>query len=105
MAITIFTAAITALITAVITGIATFAVQERRLRTELRTEFMAEQAARALLDAEKWTKRSFEEIAKRLGGFDDNELRKILVRAGAVRFETAEGKEFWGLVSRNKNDV
>ena len=101
MFITILTAAFTA----VITGLVTFAVQERRLRMEFRTEFMAEQAARSLLENERWKKRSFEEIKKRLGGFEDDELRKILVRAGAVKFEATDGKEFWGLIFRNKDDL
>ena len=94
---------ITAAITAAITGLVTFAVQERRLKTELRTEFMAEEVAKALLEYEQWRKRSFDEIKKRLGGFGDDELRKILVRAGAVRFEGQKGKELWGLISRNKD--
>jgi hypothetical protein len=105
MLTTIVTSVITALVTAVITGLVTFAIQERKLRTELRTEFMAEQAAKQLLESERWAKRSFDEIKKRLGGFEDNELRKILVRAGAVRFESSDGKELWGLASRNKNDL
>ncbi len=89
-------------ITAVVTAIAAFHLQERKLKWELRTEFMVEQAAQALLQHKKWQKRSFHEINKRLGGFEENELRKILVRAGAVRFEGEDGLELWGLVSRNK---
>ncbi|TGG93835.1 hypothetical protein E4656_06470 [Natronospirillum operosum] len=96
------TTIVTAAITAVVTGLVTFAIQERRLKTELRTEFMAEVAAKSLLENEQWQKRSFGEIKKRLGGFDDNELRKILVRAGAVRFKGKEENELWGLISRNK---
>ncbi len=96
---------IIAAITALITGLITFALQERKLKTELRTEFMAEQAAKSLLENEKWRKRSFDEIKKRLGGFEDNELRKILVRSGAVKFEGSEGKELWGLISRNIQDL
>ena len=88
-------------ITAFITAITAFALQERKLKWELRTEFMAEQAAQSLLQHEKWKKRSFHEIKKRLGGFDEDELRKILVRAGAVRFEGDDNLELWGLVSRN----
>jgi hypothetical protein len=99
------TTIITAASTALITGLITFALQERRLKTELRTEFMAEQAAKLLLENDGWKKRSFDEIKKRLGGFEENELRKILVRSGAVRFEKSDGQEFWGLVSRNKEDL
>ena len=45
----------------------------------MRTEFMAEQVARQLLEHEKWQRRSFKAIKHRLGGFDDDELRTILV--------------------------
>jgi hypothetical protein len=99
------TTIVTAVITAFVTGLITFWLQERRLRTELRTEFMAEQAAKDLLEDERWKKRSFDEIKKRLGGFDDDELRKILVRAGAVRFEARDGAELWGLVKMNQEDL
>lgn len=100
-----FTTILTAAITALITGLITFAVQKRRLKTELRTEFMAEQVARSLLENPRWKKRSFGEIKKRLGGFEDNELRKILVRSGAVKFEASDGEECWGLISRNASDL
>ncbi len=99
------TTIITSVIIAVITALLTFAVQERKLRAELRTEFMAEQAARSLLENRRWAKRGFDEIKKRLGGFEDNELRKILVRAGAVRFVSSDDKELWGLVARNSEDL
>jgi len=100
------TTIIISLLTALITAIAAFAIQERKLKAELRTEFMAEQAAKSLLENPQWGKRSFSEIKKRLGGFADDELRKILVRAGAVRFErTDNGDELWGLISRNQSDL
>ncbi len=105
MLTTIITSAFTAVVTAVVTGLILFAVQERRLRAELRTEFMAEQAARILLTKERWEKRTFAEIQKRLGGFTDDDLRKILVRAGAVRFIADDGSELWGLISRNEAHV
>ena len=100
------TTIITSAITAVIVGIMTFFIQERKLRTELRTEFMAEQAAKSLLENPQWQKRSFSEIKKRLGGFDEDELKKILVRAGAVRFESKNhSEELWGLISKNQSDL
>ena len=96
---------IVSLITALVTAITAFQLQERKLKWELRTEFMAEQAAQSLLQHNKWKKRSFHEIKKRLGGFEEDELRKILVRAGAVSFEGKDGLELWGLVSRNTPDL
>lgn len=91
--------------TALITGLITFALQERKLKAELRTEYMAEHAVNLLLKNEKWKKRSFTEIEKRIGGFEKNELCKILVRAGAVKFEAVDGSELWGLICRNEEDI
>ena len=85
---TILTSAIVAVLTAGVTA-------HWRLRTELRTEFMAEEAVKKLLRHKKWEKRSFAEIQRRVGGFEDEELRKLLVRAGAVRFYGENGVEFW----------
>ncbi len=96
---------LTAAVTAFVTGLATFALQERRLRTELRTEFMAEQAARNLLENPRWQKRSFAEIQKRLGGFEEEDLRRLLVRAGAVRFYGTDGQELWGLLRRHNTEL
>jgi len=99
------TTILTSAATAVITGLITFAFQERKLKADLRTEFMAEKAVCNLLKNEKWKKRSFAEIKKRIGGFEDDELRKILVRSGAVKFEASDSAELWGLISLNKEDV
>ena len=96
---------LTAAIVATITGVVTFVIQERRLRADLRTEFMAEQMAKDLLESPRWQKRSFDEIRKRLGGFEPDELRKILVRSGAARFVSKDSQEMWGLIKRNKNDL
>lgn len=98
---------ITAIIVAALTGYITFRIQEERLKKELKTEYMAEKAVKDLLSDQRWELRSFEEIKKRLGGFEDNELRKVLVRAGAVRFESrnneeSERNELWGLLERNR---
>ncbi|MEY8239831.1 MAG: hypothetical protein RPT25_05775 [Cycloclasticus sp.] len=94
---------VTAVIVAALTGYITFRVQEERLKKELKTEFMAEKIAKELLSNEKWTQRSFDAIKKRLGGFEDDELRKVLVRSGAVRFEGLNGEELWGLISKNES--
>jgi hypothetical protein len=100
-----FTSIVASILTALITSIASYSIYERRLREELRTEFMAEQVALKLLESPEWTKRSFDEIKKRLLGFNDDELRRILVRAGAVCFEGKNKEELWGLLSRNENSV
>ena len=107
MMTTVLTSIVTAFGTAIVTTLASFLLQERRIKFEfaqMRTEFMAEQVARQLLEHEKWQRRSFKAIKHRLGGFEDDELRKILVRAGAIRFEYRNTKEeFWGLIHRNRD--
>ena len=66
---------------------------------ELKTEHMAERTARYYLSHKGYTDRKFDTLRKALGGFEDNELRKILVRAGAVR-SYRDGEEWWTLVDR-----
>lgn len=97
----VLTSIVIPVVTALITSLLTFRAQERRLRREYRLEFMAENAARELLECKQWEKRSFAQIKARLGGFSDDELRKVLVRAGAVKFKGANGEELWGLLKRN----
>lgn len=80
----------------------TMRAQEARLRTELRTEFMAEEAIRSLLLHEDWMLRSFGAIKRRVRGFHDDELRRLLVRAGALAFQAEDGQELWGLKDRNR---
>lgn len=82
------------------TSVATYYVQRQKLRHELRTEFMAESAIVRLLEHPQWKRRSFSHIKARLGGFGDDELRRLLVRAGAVSFHSND-IEWWGLLKRN----
>ena len=77
-----------------------FGIQLQLAREMHRTEFMAEETARALLSHKGFTDRSFETLRTHLGGFGDDELRKILVRAGAMRIYRDDGSEWWRLVSR-----
>jgi hypothetical protein len=96
-------AGLVALVVAVITTVAGFYVQRDKLRQELRTEFMAEQAIVQLLNHSTWNLRSFQTISRHVGGFEDDELRRLLVRSGALRFTGKDGSEVWGLRERNKH--
>jgi|GEM_PF-427252 len=74
---------------------------ERRMRQEYKLDFAAEYVARRLLKHPDWKWRSFETIKHHLGGFEDDELRRILVRAGAIRsVDRSKDVEVWGLVQR-----
>lgn len=76
------------------------AQQLERLRQQYKTEFAAEDTARHFLGHKGYTDRSFEVLRKHLGGFEDDELRRILVRAGAVRTFRDDGSEWWRLLDR-----
>jgi len=77
-----------------------FVHQQRMLEQQHKTEFMAESTARHFLSHKGFTDRSFETLKMHLGGFEDDELRKILVRAGAMRVYREDGSEWWRLLSR-----
>lgn len=70
------------------------------LKEQYKTDFMAEETVRHFLGHKSYTDRSFETLSKHLGGFADDELRKILVRAGAIRAYREDGTEWWRLLSR-----
>ena len=99
--------ALSALLGALVGGAISFVLNRQQFENQLRlareahrTEFMAEETARALLSHKGFIDRSFETLRRHLGGFEDDELRKILVRAGAMRIYRDDGSEWWRLVSR-----
>src|SRR2546425_2118825 len=69
-------------------------------REQHKTEFMAEETARHFLGHKGYTDRSFAVLQQHLGGFAEDDLRKILVRAGAIRTFREDGSEWWRLLSR-----
>jgi hypothetical protein len=78
--------------------------QRARLEAEFATENSAERALHHLLALTHFPYRSFPMIRHHIGGFESNELRKLLVRAGAVRFMAADGTELWALRERVLED-
>lgn len=76
------------------------AQQLAALKEQFKTDFMAEETARHFLSHKSYTDRSFDVLKKHLGGFSEDDLRKILVRAGAIRTFREDGTEWWRLLSR-----
>jgi hypothetical protein len=74
----------------------------RKGRHNFKFEFAAEGVAREMLMDHKLPYRAFRVLKYHLSGFTDDELRKILVRAGGIRL-TAGGQEVWGLLTRNRD--
>ena len=99
--------AIFTLLGTAIGGLISYLLQKQRFDQELKlkqeefkTEFIAESTAKHFLNHKNYTDRSFDTLKKHLGGFEDDELRKILVRAGAIRTYRDDGSEWWRLLSR-----
>lgn len=101
-------------ISALVGGLISFTLQYIKFKHEIKklhlsnkTDFMAETTAIHFLSHKSYTDRSFETLKQHLGGFDDEELRKILVRAGAIRvYRDGDMKdEWWRLLSRNKEYI
>ncbi len=103
MALGFFETLVIAALSGAFAGYTSYRVQERKLRKEYQLQDSAERVATTLLQDSKWRLRSFKVIRHHLGGFEDNELRKLLVRAGAIRFKARGGEELWGLIERNKD--
>lgn len=101
-------AALSSLFGVTVGGIVSFYLQKYRLEHEFKiklqenkTENMAEATVKYYLKEERFYERSFNHLKTKLGGFEDDEVRKILVRAGAVRFiRPDDQEEFWCLVER-----
>jgi hypothetical protein len=96
------TAAIISAIVSVATTFGTLMLTREQLLREYRLEEMSELAAKKLLTQSPYRMRSFEIIKLHLAGFEENELRRVLVRAGAVRWQARNDKEVWGLLDRNE---
>jgi hypothetical protein len=96
-----------ALLGAIVGGGISYLLNRQQLANQLRVqqelhkvEFMAELTARHFLGHKSFTDRSFDTLRNHLGGFTDDELRRILVRAGAIRVYRDDGSEWWRLLSR-----
>lgn len=69
-----------------------------------RAEQHAMTALQELLGHKDHKTRSFQEISKRIGGFEPDELRRLLLAVGAVRFERhSDGAEMWGFLSETRS--
>ena len=77
------------------------------INAEQKTDFMAESTVIHFLSHKSFTDRSFETLKIHLGGIEDDELRKILVRAGDIRVfrDTDVTDEWWRLLSRNEEYI
>lgn len=87
----------------IVSGIVSFVVAHAKLATENRLEIASYRAIRRLLRQNPWDLRTFSALRRHLPGFADDELRRLLVAAGAVAFHDEKGEELWGLIKTNKD--
>ncbi|WP_298305465.1 hypothetical protein [uncultured Erythrobacter sp.] len=94
-----FTAILTAALTSLVTsGGIVWAIF--KFRREHLLDLQAERLIKRLLLNPKYRFRTFKTIKHHLGGFKDDELRKMIVRAGGIRFEDSQEIEIWGHYDR-----
>jgi len=91
---------IVAVVSGLIASTTALLVQWRLFQRQYRLELSVEAAVRRLLQHKAWRLRTFKTLKYYCSGLDDDELRKTLLRAGAVRFEDRNGIEIWGLIER-----
>lgn len=104
MASTIISELAIDLVPAIIAASVVYLVNRHQIN-KYKADSMAERSAKLYLKHKGYTDRKFETIKNHLGGWDNDEdgLRRILVRAGAVRVFRSEGMkkiEFWYLLGR-----
>ena len=88
------------LVTAIVTAVVTSRLTVWKLRREFLLEMQAEALVRKLLQHRRWRFRTFETLKYHIAGFEDDDLRQVLIRAGAVRFLDNHGEGIWGLIER-----
>ena len=69
--------------------------KRQQYENENRAEATVRQIVLETLNHKSYTDRSFEAIRKTVGGFDDDELRRLLHEVGAKRVERSESAEGW----------
>ena len=83
-----------------ITGLVTSLHTVKRLGRELMLDMQSEAIDTKLLQSPKWRLSMFKTLNYHILGFEEDELRQVLIRAGAVRSADAQGVETWGLLER-----
>lgn len=92
-----------ATIPAIMAGLISYIIGAKE-REKSKAELMVIHSAKHFLKHKSFTDRSFKTLKSYLGGWDNNEdeLRRILVSAGAVRVfrKDKNNEEWWYLLSR-----
>jgi len=74
---------------------------EQKLRHEYKKELTVEIAVRQLMK-KGFSLRSFSLIKYHIRGFEDAELKQLLLRSGCICFRVISKVEYWGLLEENQ---
>lgn len=78
-----------------------FSFEIKKIREENKTDYMAVDTIKKFLNDEKFNDRKFSTLKKHLRGFEEDELRKLLIRSGAICIEGKENnEELWTLLDK-----
>ena len=80
-------------------------IQLEVLQRQRQTEFIAEETVGHFLRLEMRTERSLEVIKGHVGGFNDDDLPRILIMASAIRVYGDDGSELWSLLERQDEKI
>lgn len=94
-------AALVAGTTALLVSGATSFFSYLQISRQFRFQTQLERSIRLFLKDSRWPLRTFATISHHLYGLPDGELRRALIAAGALRFDTEKG-EAWGLAERTR---
>ncbi len=97
---------------AVLTGIINYRLQKSQFKHNEKMFFLqnksdekAKEILADLLNHRVFTDRSFTVIKQRVGGFSDDELRKLLIAIGAQRSSSRKEGEWWYLLERQQERI
>ena len=97
---TTLVAALVAVEVSATTGLAKSLHTVKRLGRELLLDMQPVAKDKKLLQCPNWRLSTFKTLNHHILGFEEDELRQVLIHAGAVRSADAHGVENWGLPER-----
>ena len=98
-------AALISVFTAVLSSIITYRITHKSLMRQYKLDYQVEELVLKFLNHKKWRFRTFKTLKHHIAGFEDDELRKILVSVGAIKFEDNNKCEIWGLFDRVQQEL